>query len=129
MKHLKSILEYKQDLDALAHDQINNNEIIETVKEICLELEDEGFTIKISPSTPQYQARNEYYVTIGKFIGLTHKSFEYNDVQEVIDRLKDYLGKHFRSTYIYSEGEDVRHRYYGNNILGIDYVEIFFNIK
>lgn len=64
-------------------ENFNNNEMVDTVKDICLELEDEGFDVR-------HNWINE--TTIMKGTGAKHVLFDYNEVKEVIDRLREYLG-------------------------------------
>ena len=61
----------------------------EDIKDILLELEDDGFSIEFDTREVGYLSypHNYYYVTIERKI-----EFKYSDVSEVIERLKDYLG-------------------------------------
>lgn len=67
------------------------NEMLEDIRDICQELKDDGFYINI------FQLDN--YILISKRLFTKHGSylgnFDYKDVSEVIERLKDYLGDRF----------------------------------
>lgn len=77
------------------------------LQDICLELEDEGFDISFgshetsgNPYTPTYL----YYVRINKNKTL----YQYSEqLKEVCERIKDYLGDNFKDLYISTiSGED-----------------------
>ncbi len=71
MKHLRKYNESKEDIS------------IEDIKDICQELEDEGFSVRIIPGI------DLIYINICL---LSHLYFQYKDVKETVLRLKDYLG-------------------------------------
>ena len=78
---------------------IDVTEMIEDVKDICLELEDKGFSIKSGfdvahiPFIPSC-------IIITKRCNSEFDVFGYDEVREVIDRLKDYLDNKFLSLWV-----------------------------
>ena len=105
-----------------------NNEVINTIADICIELEDEGYKISIEGSTPRWQYKDEYHVSIDK----EQDKFKYADVSTVVDRIKSYLGNKYLSTFTYRILYNDRYRL-SNYIKPPDYdierVEIYFNRK
>lgn len=74
MRHLKKYNESKEELT------------LQDIRDICLELQDEGFKIEI-----EY-----YYVKISN----PNKKFKYDEVKDVMLRLKDYLGEWYLRTVV-----------------------------
>ncbi len=72
MKHLRKYNESKEEV------------ILEDVKDILLELEDDGFIVKFS--TTQSPEQIKILIKDAKYL------FKYADVKEELLRLKDYLG-------------------------------------
>ncbi len=70
------------------------NDKFETTKDICIELEDKGFTVVHNGSDPQ-RTTNLKSIVIDRMENrdgmLYTGSFKFSDVQEVVDRLFDYL--------------------------------------
>ncbi len=75
MKHLKK---YNENIE---------NSTIEDIKDILLELEDEGFKVDYSNLK---DIKGEDSISIKKDAA---KGFKYSDIKEVLLRLKDYLGE------------------------------------
>lgn len=82
----------------------------EDIKDICIELEDDGFSIT-------HFDRDEFTFTVGSGLGhpgtrlliiellnSNHQltEFKYKRVEEVINRIKDYLGNKFINMYFQS---------------------------
>ncbi len=73
----------------------------EDIKDICLELTDIGYSIKIRKKIDDHDIftnYGEYRFSIGKNNGDHYSTdpelyFDYKDVKETIERLKEYLGK------------------------------------
>ena len=62
------------------------SEIVDTIKDICLELKDDGFEIDVkSPGETRVK-------TI--IIEIKHKSFTFDKISEVYDRIKDYASQY-----------------------------------
>jgi hypothetical protein len=102
-----------------------SNEVVEDLKDICMELEDEGFTIMIFDKRTNYLPLND--VTDGD-INFVHSFFimkpnrfherplvnggtityDYSEVKEVIERIEDYLGNSLIdvSAFCYCCGEE-----------------------
>ncbi len=86
-----------------------SNGVIDDIKDICLELEDIGLDVEIESSD-----RFNGQISISKNqIGdasqddSLHEFFDYNEVSEVIERLKDYLGDRMISIMVASlDNED-----------------------
>ncbi len=69
----------------------NVNELsFDDIRDICLELKDEGFFISYYKLT----GREKFVIRIERL----HKRISYKDVQETILRLKDYLGDNYIDT-------------------------------
>lgn len=66
-----------------------SNGIIEDLKDICLELSDMGIEVKIG----RMNHVSKGIIVIGKPNKDDGECFYYKDVREVIERIKDYLGK------------------------------------
>lgn len=66
-----------------------DKDVVDDVKDICLELEDIGFTVNSS-----YQMSNK---TRCLYISKRDDVFKYTDIEAVIDRLKAYLGDKIES--------------------------------
>lgn len=73
-----------------------SDDMIEDIKDICQELKDDGFYVNV------YQLDQCVLITKRKLLnnGSSYHlvEFNYNDVSEVIERLKDYLGNRFLKT-------------------------------
>jgi hypothetical protein len=73
------------------------NEMTEDIKDICLELEDKGLIVSLI-SEWDYK-----YILVTKGCELPvimREEFDYEDVREVMDRLKDYIGDRFISIWV-----------------------------
>lgn len=80
------------------YESLDNEETTKTLREICLELEDIGYTIFI--------VDNSYMHSIDisrQVIGEIYKrSIKFSDIKEYLLRMKDYLGdKYIRCTFQY----------------------------
>jgi len=91
MKHIKykKIFETEDSLKKLSNK-------FETVKDICLELEDKGFIVVYRGSDPgQHKQIHLKSIVIDRMEnrdGMLYTGrFKYSDIQEVVDRLFDYL--------------------------------------
>ncbi len=94
MKHIKSKKVFELFLPGalLNKEERNIEEVINTIKDICIELEDEGFSINIAPIS----TKNDYVIVIKKIsdhVLLTIDEFFYSDVEEVVNRLDEYISK------------------------------------
>src|ERR1035437_509314 len=87
MKHLKRFNER------------GTSEMLEDIRDICQELKDDGFYINIFQLDNYILIKLDNYILISKRLFTNHGSylgnFDYKDVSEVIERLKDYLGDRF----------------------------------
>ena len=73
---------------------------VEDLKDICLELQDEGFTVRFNP----YDGYNEIRIIHRRHgNNVAHDPFNYNQVSEVVKRLEDYLGDKIKGIEILSE--------------------------
>ena len=70
-------------------ENFNTNEVTDTVKDICLELEDQGYNVLHSSVDDLFENNNS--VNIRRIKDDHFVSFSPNDIKEVIDRLKEYL--------------------------------------
>ena len=97
MKHIKS----KKLFESITDYEISD------IKDICLELGDKGFNVQVN--SVNIIPATKYNVWIVKSIQDTYVEFLYSEVEEVIDRLKDYLGDKITNI-------DVNVDYYWTNI-------------
>ena len=77
MKHLKR------------YNEVVDNNIIDTLKEICYELTDNGFEVVIDNDK----------LTIKKRSSNRMISFSYSEIEDVLLRIEDYLGNRYVRTY------------------------------
>lgn len=130
MKHIKykRIFESKDDIE----------EVIETIKDICVELEDEGYKIEMIPnkksdgSMPQWGHR--MYISLepdkAEYLG-REVEFNISDIMEVINRLIDYLTINIENftrdciSVLGSKGVWLQLRR-SDNIVEVEGVRIFF---
>lgn len=80
MKYLKSIYEIK------SNESLDNNRILEEIRSILVELEDEGFDVYLK--TPVSRC---IYLEIRKTVKGDKEAFQWSDVSEYIERVSDYL--------------------------------------
>lgn len=78
MKHLKSYNESQ-----LSNAKVEAKDIVQNLKDICIELEDEGFKIFLQGINP--------HVEIHLGISKGGEDFKYGEVSEVVERMKDYM--------------------------------------
>ncbi len=81
---------------------------VEDVKDICIELEHDGFIINVNKIYGVYEVRieklsDEVDEDLEEFIP---KYFKYSEVEDVINRLKEYLGEKLNEMTIYTDHED-----------------------
>src|ERR1035437_8934779 len=84
---------YQPETKIKKESKLFESESFEDIKDICLELEDEGFRVKMS----------DYGLGISKIVfNGTYKvgKFKYSDIEEVIERIKSYLGDNFSNIAI-----------------------------
>ena len=104
MKHIKtyrlfeSLLPKESVNETLSTD--NYVEIIYTIKDICIELEDKGLKVTYDMCK---DGTSDIGINICKNVGVhQHRhedvSFKYGDIKEVLNRLKDYLGHNYPSS-------------------------------
>src|ERR1035437_2849647 len=95
MKYMKS---YKGRSETIA------KKIREDIKDICLELEDEGFST-ITHKAGLAGNLECLFIGIGNSRCITNKKaeFKYGEISEVIERLKEYLGDKIREIEINKE--------------------------
>jgi hypothetical protein len=90
MKHIKTYKIFESLLPKESVNETLSPDEISDIKDICLELEDKGYSIQFNttPTTNGY-----YIVMIEKITEYPYNDgFVYNDVEEVVDRLQDYIG-------------------------------------
>ena len=86
---MKYLIKYK------LYENQNITEIIQDIDDICLELKDEGFTIiRHSSSFKGFlDKERESYLEIIKMIDEIEQPFEYEEVEDVVERLKDFMSQ------------------------------------
>ena len=131
MKHIKykKIFESKDDIE----------EVIETIKDICLELQDEGYRIEIIPNKKADGSMTQWghrmYISLepdkDEYLG-REIEFNISDIMEVINRLIDYLTINIENFTRYcisvlsSKGGWIQLRRSDDNIVEVEGVRIFF---
>lgn len=90
---------------------------IEDIKNICLDLEDEGLSVDIKKG---YPFDNVDYIVIYK--DTEFETFTYSDVKDVVYRLNEYLGNKIECImfYLYSGRSSFRWYYYNKKTSSID---------
>ncbi len=94
MKHLRRYNESKEE------------PTLQDVKDILLELEDEGFKVKLRNSDKKSKS-SAFYI----LIEMKDEYFKYQDVKEVLLRLKDYLEEYLLSVNIVAYAPSIGGRY------------------
>jgi hypothetical protein len=87
MKHIKT------------HKLFESTEREEDIKDICLELEDEGFNIEYNNVLDPVKSIG-INVPYREGAGVISEFFDYDQVKEVVDRIVLYLGDKFVGLYI-----------------------------
>src|ERR1035437_5653171 len=105
MKHLKTIRIFE------------SSEREEDIKDICLELEDDGFSVTYNSALGpikaigiklQHHSSHSTLVSPLKDYGNTDNTFfDYEQVKEVVDRIMLYLGDKFVSLYIVDHNQQL----------------------
>lgn len=103
MKHLKRIYEFVE-LSGLS------KEILGDIKDICLELQDEGFSIsKERYANNHGRSANIDCISIYKGKGYCPgNTFNYNIVKEYIERIKDYMKMNGYLTEVYIHRDEYK---------------------
>ena len=101
MKHIKTKKTFESLTDKVkSFFTIPSRESIEDVKDICLELTDEGYVVDISDDYVICTIVIHGGVQLSEELPES-KVFSYNDVEEVVERLQSYLGKRIRSNQFF----------------------------
>src|ERR1035437_1390527 len=89
--------------------EVIDNEIVEDVRDILLELQDEGFHIEQFSGDPaagiNYVSIKKENLTLSQLI-TRNKSFIYGDIESVMERLRDYLGSNLFKAEAAIEGAE-----------------------
>lgn len=75
---------------------IDNDPILLELKDILLELETDNEKFSILVTRKLRNEKNQYYIAITLDYNLNHdslKSFDYSEVSDVVDRIKDYINE------------------------------------
>ena len=92
MKHLKTIRIFESLTDKVkSFFTIPSRESIEDVKDICLELTDEGYVVDIS---------DDYVICTILIYG--ESKFNYEDIKETVERLQSYLGEKIQDKLVFT---------------------------
>src|ERR1035437_8763408 len=109
MRHLKTKILFESREGKSFHDNLKNtldystdkNPIIEDIKDICLDVLDNGFFVEMY-SQPLLDMEKVICLTMWKFPNMkppmsregvgNQLSFKYSDISEDVERLKNYLG-------------------------------------
>lgn len=88
MKYLKHIFEsHKGTINSLRGNAVLPEEIIHELRDICLELQDEGFHVQVENlDTPNYMNYKHAIIYITK-----KSPFAFNKIKEVVERIVDYM--------------------------------------
>jgi hypothetical protein len=96
MKHLKTIRIFE------------SSEREEDIKDICLELEDDGFSVTYNSALGPIKAIGIKLQHHSSHNGNTDNTFfDYEQVKEVVDRIMLYLGDKFVSLYIVDHNQQL----------------------
>lgn len=103
MRHLKEYNEnFKERGLYFKNLESERKEVNDTIKDICLDLTDEGFKVDFVNSTTTTFTS----ITITKVANLYEKFefYPYSEISDVVERLKLYLGGSLRGVTILSNG-------------------------
>jgi len=84
MKLIKSFEEFSNGIQLC----IIPDSVVENIKDICLELQDDGFNVIIDPTICHIYSTN---------------GFKYDQVSEVIERVKDYISSEGYNITVYKD--------------------------
>lgn len=97
MKHIKTKKTFESLTDKVkSFFTIPSRESIEDVKDICLELTDEGYVVDIS---------DDYVICtilIYSKTSLIKSKFNYEDIKETVERLQSYLGEKIQDKLVFT---------------------------
>lgn len=97
MKHLKT----KKIFESFSGQSIDSP-VIDDIKDICLELSDDGFNIDIDDNpTILYKYQQNYDIISIVIQRNDGGRFYYKDAKEVVDRLEDYLGDRMYRKFVW----------------------------
>ncbi len=102
MKHLRLFETFIYDINP------SQEGLIEDIKDICIELDDIGLKTIVYPMLDKITYSiiiegkdNDSYVHAAISDTKNDKYFDYKDVSEVVDRLKEYLGGRLKELHAY----------------------------
>ena len=101
MKHLKT---------KILFEKVDVYEMAEDIKDICLEIEDEGFSISYGNYNYFRNLAGNIVITKGGKGGSVAddsllNEFKYSEVVDVVDRLKSYIGDRFIAIHVLRKNE------------------------
>lgn len=89
MKHIK----HRKIFESFIPTPEDKNEVIQIIKDICLEAEDNGFKVSVSKVFKGiFRLITIVKVTNQRFPSRGDKKFKYSDVEDVVNRIFSYLG-------------------------------------
>lgn len=68
-----------------------SKEIIQDIKDICLELQDEGFRVFTNQLGFNSLGNREGFYPNIEIFTKANDNFKYTDIEDVVERLKDYM--------------------------------------
>jgi len=102
------------------YNESNSNEMVDTIKDICIELEDDGFSVEIKKShdsgTTSLFIRRYSKGAINRIGQSNTLSFTFDEVGDVVKRIADYVGNKLR----YIGALEVSGRYYSDTYTKVE---------
>ncbi len=125
MKYIKS----KKTFEAKVYgNRLRNgkpDELVEDIKDICLELEDKGYLVEIHSRANMLSIIFIQLIEQHDPYRTSDSHFKLNDIQEEVDRIKEYLGSKMNSiSGIDDNGKEFKiQQFKSNGIYGIKGIE------
>lgn len=85
-------------IESKIFENIDENDVIQTIKDICLDLEDDGFKVDIYTSSGINHSGSEIMIYKGNAWD-SENDHKFDDVSDTIDRLHRFLGNNFIDAY------------------------------
>jgi hypothetical protein len=127
MRYLQSLRKFNETNDDDIWRNISSedfNEVINTCKDILLELDDNGFITSIEGHKSEHQFSGYLIIDIKK----RKVEFNYSDIEDVVERLVSYLSASYGLEIEWTSGEpevQTSHNNYDKSII-CSYCKIFF---
>lgn len=118
---MKHIIKYNL-FESLIHKDVDTDDI----KDICLDITDNGkFTAFVNSTTSYKGPRNYIYISLSD--PTDYDGFTFGEVKEVLLRLKDFLGIHYGGCSVLISGDTERVDFTIDDEESIDYLDKAYN--